>query len=176
MQEKGSILAGIIQIFACLIVYKFNIPNPNIVLFVVLSASIVQSGYLAGIISGVIAVLYSAFFFSTDHSWIFYTPINRDKLCVIVLGVISNDAILMDIMMPVMDGLTATKAIRALNRPDAGIIPIIAMTANAFAEDVQRCLDAGMNAHLAKPLDIEKVKKTICEHTIEIRLPQSHWL
>ena len=87
---KGSILAGIIQIFACLIVYKFNIPNPNIVLFVVLSASIVQSGYLAGIISGVIAVLYSAFFFSTDHSWIFYTPINRDKLCVIVLGVISN--------------------------------------------------------------------------------------
>ena len=485
---KGSILAGIIQIFACLIVYKFNIPNPNIVLFVVLSASIVQSGYLAGIISGVIAVLYSAFFFSTDHSWIFYTPINRDKLCVIVLGVISNiilvgnlqeanrqaehkiaklesekkqkkkeleqqdelhkaliaadtanrakstfllnmshdirtplngimgllkinmahsddeelvrenykemekaanhllslindvlqmskledgreelsselvclpdvfydmkaiidgsaldkgisvdfsedsiwvhpyvitnplylrqiflniygnsikftnfsgkistkqecieekdnvityrwiisdtgigmaivkkmidkmggtisvisevgkgstfvvelpfemgaapekskkeeadkensihglnlmlvednelnaevaeilledegaiitmvndgqqavelfnnnpvgtfDAILMDIMMPVMDGLTATKAIRALNRPDAGIIPIIAMTANAFAEDVQRCLDAGMNAHLAKPLDIEKVKKTICEHTIEL--------
>ena len=66
------------------------------------------------------------------------------------------------------DGLTATKAIRALNRPDAGIIPIIAMTANAFAEDVQRCLDAGMNAHLAKPLDIEKVKKTICEHTIEL--------
>ena len=78
------------------------------------------------------------------------------------------DAVIMDIMMPVMDGLTATKAIRALNRPDAGIIPIIAMTANAFAEDVQRCLDAGMNAHLAKPLDIEKVKKTICEHTIEL--------
>ena len=80
----------------------------------------------------------------------------------------SIDVILMDVMMPVMDGLTATKAIRALNRPDAGIIPIIAMTANAFAEDVQRCLDAGMNAHLAKPLDIEKVKKTICEHTIEL--------
>ena len=73
------------------------------------------------------------------------------------------DAILMDIMMPVMDGLTATKAIRALNRPDAGIIPIIAMTANAFAEDVQRCLDAGMNAHLAKPLDDEKIKQTIRE-------------
>ena len=73
------------------------------------------------------------------------------------------DAILMDIMMPVMDGLTATKAIRALNRSDAGTIPIIAMTANAFEEDVKKCLDAGMNAHLAKPLDIEKVKKTICE-------------
>ena len=83
------------------------------------------------------------------------------------------DVILMDIMMPEMNGYEATKAIRALNRPDAGIIPIIAMTANAFAEDVQRCLDAGMNAHLAKPLDIEKVKKTICEHTIEIRLPLS---
>lgn len=73
------------------------------------------------------------------------------------------DAILMDIMMPVMDGLTATKAIRALNRPDAGIIPIIAMTANDFAEDVQRCLDAGMNAHLAKPLDDKKIKQTISE-------------
>lgn len=49
-----------------------------------------KGSILAGIISGVIAVLYSAFFFSTDHSWIFYTPINRDKLCVIVLGVIFN--------------------------------------------------------------------------------------
>lgn len=87
---KGSIMAGITQIFACIIVYKFNIPNPNIVLFVLLSVSVVQFGYFAGIISGVIAVLYSAFFFSTDHSWIFYTPINRDKLIVIVLGVIAN--------------------------------------------------------------------------------------
>lgn len=87
---KGSLLAGIIQILACIIVYKFNIPNPNIVLFVLLSAAIVQFGYFAGIISGVIAVLYSAFFFSTDNSWIFYTPINRNKLIVIVLGVIAN--------------------------------------------------------------------------------------
>lgn len=63
-------------------------------------------------------------------------------------------------MIPVMDRLTATKAIRALNRPDAGTVPIIAMTANAFAEDAQKCLEAGMNAHLAKPLDIEKVKKS----------------
>ena len=71
------------------------------------------------------------------------------------------DAILMDVMMPVMDGLEATKAIRALPRPDAASIPIIAMTANAFREDIHRCLDAGMNAHLAKPLDMEKVKYTI---------------
>lgn len=71
------------------------------------------------------------------------------------------DAILMDIMMPVMDGLTATRTIRALARPDAKTIPIIAMTANAFKEDEQKCLAAGMNAHLAKPLEIEKVKRTI---------------
>ena len=61
----------------------------------------------------------------------------------------------MDIMMPVMDGLTATRTIRAMDRKDAKKIPIIAMTANAFAEDVKKCLDAGMNAHLPKPLDME---------------------
>lgn len=73
------------------------------------------------------------------------------------------DAILMDIMMPVMDGITATKEIREMERPDAKTIPIIAMTANAFKEDEENCLAAGMNAHLAKPLDMEKVKQTICE-------------
>ena len=61
--------------------------------------------------------------------------------------------ILMDVMMPVMDGLTATRAIRALDRPDAGSIPIIAMTANAYDEDKRRCLEAGMSAHLPKPID-----------------------
>ena len=71
------------------------------------------------------------------------------------------DAILMDIMMPVMDGLTATKTIRALDRPDAKTIPIIAMTANAFKEDEQKCLEAGMNVHLAKPLNIDEVISTI---------------
>ena len=73
------------------------------------------------------------------------------------------DAILMDIMMPVMDGLTATRAIRELERPDAETIPIIAMTANAFAEDAKKCLEAGMNAHLAKPLDIDKVIAAIAK-------------
>ena len=71
------------------------------------------------------------------------------------------DAILMDVMMPVMDGLTASVEIRALERPDAKSIPIIAMTANAFEEDARKCIEAGMNAHLAKPLQIEKVKATI---------------
>ena len=74
------------------------------------------------------------------------------------------DGILMDIMMPVMDGLTATETIRALERPDAGTIPIIAMTANAFGEDVRKCLDAGMNDHLAKPLQMEKVTAVIAAH------------
>ena len=75
----------------------------------------------------------------------------------------SFDAILMDIMMPVMNGYEATEALRSLDRPDARAIPIIAMTANAFQEDAEKCIAAGMNAHLAKPLDMEKVKKTICE-------------
>ena len=71
------------------------------------------------------------------------------------------DAILMDIMMPVMDGLSATRVIRVLDREDAKTIPIIAMTANAFAEDARRSMEAGMNAHLAKPLDMKKVILTI---------------
>ena len=73
------------------------------------------------------------------------------------------DAILMDIMMPVMDGLAATEAIRAAAREDAKTIPIIAMTANAFQEDQEQCYKAGMNAHLAKPLNMEKVIRTIYE-------------
>ena len=73
------------------------------------------------------------------------------------------DVILMDVMMPVMDGLTATKTIRSLERQDAKTIPIIAMTANAFREDAEKCMEAGMNAHLAKPLDDKTIKQTICE-------------
>ena len=74
------------------------------------------------------------------------------------------DLILMDIMMPEMNGYETTKAIRNLSdRPDGKKIPIIAMTANAFEEDAKRCLAAGMNAHLAKPFQIEDVEKTIVE-------------
>ena len=71
------------------------------------------------------------------------------------------DAVLMDIRMPIMDGLKATETIRALERPDAKTVPIIAMTANAFDEDVQRSLKAGMNAHLTKPADPEQLYKTL---------------
>ena len=71
------------------------------------------------------------------------------------------DAILMDVRMPVMDGLEATRTIRSLNRPDAKSIPIIAMTANAFNEDVQQSLQAGMNAHLSKPVEPERLYETL---------------
>lgn len=74
------------------------------------------------------------------------------------------DAILMDVMMPNVDGLTATRTIRAMSRPDARTIPILAMTANAFDEDARACLAAGMNAHLSKPLQIEHVKAEIAKY------------
>ena len=71
------------------------------------------------------------------------------------------DLILMDVMMPEMDGIEATKTIRALDREDAKTIPILAMTANAFEEDKKKVLDAGMNAHLSKPIEMDLVMKTI---------------
>ncbi len=71
------------------------------------------------------------------------------------------DAILMDMRMPEMDGLDATRAIRAMDRPDAKKIPIIALTANAFDEDVQRSMQAGLNAHLSKPVEPETLFKTL---------------
>lgn len=73
------------------------------------------------------------------------------------------DVILMDIMMPVMDGLTATRTIRGLMREEAERIPIIAMTANAFEEDRKRSMEAGMNGHVAKPLDMQEILKTIVD-------------
>lgn len=71
------------------------------------------------------------------------------------------DAILMDLRMPVMTGYEATDAIRKLERVDASEIPIIAMTADAFSDDKKKCLDAGMNAHIAKPIDIHDVAKVL---------------
>lgn len=67
------------------------------------------------------------------------------------------EAILMDIRMPVMNGYEATEALRALSRPDAQTIPVIAMTADAFSEDIQHCLECGMNAHTAKPINLNEV-------------------
>src|SRR5699024_2150162 len=71
------------------------------------------------------------------------------------------DVILMDVQMPVLDGYEATRHIRALDRDDASTVPIIAMSANAFLEDVNASLSSGMNAHLSKPIDMRRVLITI---------------
>ncbi|RKJ56591.1 response regulator [bacterium 1XD42-1] len=71
------------------------------------------------------------------------------------------DAILMDIRMPIMTGYESTQAIRALDRSDASSIPIIAMTADAFSEDIQRCLNCGMNAHIAKPIAVSELARLL---------------
>ena len=71
------------------------------------------------------------------------------------------DLILMDVQMPEMDGYEATRAIRASSHPFAKAVPIIAMTANAFVDDVRDAIDSGMDAHIAKPVQIDKLKATI---------------
>ena len=71
------------------------------------------------------------------------------------------DAILMDIQMPVMDGYEATRAIRALNRRELAEIPIVALTSNAFREDVEAAREAGMAAHLEKPVDVRRLFSTL---------------
>ena len=71
------------------------------------------------------------------------------------------DMILMDIRMPDMDGYDAARAIRSLEHSDAESIPIIAVTANAFADDVRNALAAGMNAHISKPMELEALRKTV---------------
>lgn len=77
------------------------------------------------------------------------------------------DFVLMDIMMPVMDGTEATRQIRKLARADAASVPILALSANAFQDDIQRSLDAGMNAHLTKPLDIRKIVQVLREILVQ---------
>ena len=76
----------------------------------------------------------------------------------------SIDLIVLDIMMPNMDGIEATKTIRSLDRADAKSIPIIAMTANAFVEDMRKTKEAGMNEHLTKPVDGEKLLQVLYKY------------
>ena len=73
------------------------------------------------------------------------------------------DLVLMDIQMPVMNGYEATQAIRNSNHPNAKTLPILAMTANAFVEDIARAKEAGMNAHIAKPIDVSQLYTTLTE-------------
>jgi CheY-like chemotaxis protein len=73
------------------------------------------------------------------------------------------DVVLMDLRMPHMDGIAAARAIRAMERSDAGAVPIIALTADAYAEDARRCLEAGMNAHMSKPIDVKLLLRKLAE-------------
>ena len=82
-----------------------------------------------------------------------------DKLTAAPPG--TYDLVLMDIQMPVLNGRDATREVRGSGREDLRVLPIVAMTADAFAEDVQLCIDAGMDAHVAKPVEIEKVLAAI---------------
>jgi CheY-like chemotaxis protein len=74
------------------------------------------------------------------------------------------DILLMDVRMPVMDGQKATEIIRGMDRPDAKTVPIIAMTANAYIQDVEECRRVGMNAHIAKPIDMKVMYETLIEN------------
>ena len=76
----------------------------------------------------------------------------------------SYDVVFMDIQMPVTTGLESTRRIRALGRPEAKTVPIVALAANAFDEDVQACLAAGMNDHLSKPIDVEELQATLVKY------------
>ena len=88
-----------------------------------------------------------------------------DIFCASKIG--EFDAILMDVMMPVMDGIASTQAIRKLDRKDANTIPIIALTANAFDEDAKKCINAGMNAHMSKPVDMDKLIDVLSKYVKE---------
>ena len=76
------------------------------------------------------------------------------------------DAILMDIQMPNMNGFVAARAIRKVAKPDAQIIPIIALSADDTLEDVRKCKEAGMNAHIAKPVEPQKLYQILCEYLL----------
>lgn len=97
----------------------------------------------------------SAFLSSEEKEWLAQHGDIR-------IGYLNNDTGV-SVLNQTTGKLTATRKIRALERVDARTIPIIAMTANVFREDANQCIEAGMNAHLTKPLEIEKVKRTICE-------------
>ena len=77
--------------------------------------------------------------------------------------ILNPDIVTLDVTMPVMDGLEATKCIRTLGKADSRTVPIIAMTANAFDEDMKKSIDSGMNGHLSKPIDINKLYKVLQE-------------
>ena len=123
---------------------------------------------------GIIFILCSCILFSICPVYAFAAENQKER--VVRIGVPDDtydkiyDMILMDIQMPNMDGYEATKCIRHLQDIKKAEIPIIAMTANAFQEDAEKCIAVGMNAHLAKPLDIKKVEQTICKQLRDVKI------
>ena len=101
--------------------------------------------------------MYSAFSRAVD------TRVNKVRGSGLGLAIVKKIVDLMDMQMPVMNGLEATAAIRKLDSETAKNIPIIALIANAYHEDIQKCLAAGMNAHLSKPINIDRAVRTIIE-------------
>ena len=86
----GTLFAIVLQTAACYVLYRYDIPNPNIILFVFLSAMLVQFGYPAGIAAGAIAFVYSVFFFSVDHGMTSFTAENGEKLLVASIGILAK--------------------------------------------------------------------------------------
>lgn len=174
---KPMLLSALAQLSTCLIVWNFHIPNPNILLFVVLSAVLVKYGYAAGIVSGLIAFLYSAFFFSTDHSFFLYTSLNLQKLIVIGLGIAANilligrlqwqferssmeemqaeagniALVLLDINMPVMDGFEVLKAMNANHTIED--IPVIMISSDDSNAVIRKSYELGASDYVNRPFD-----------------------
>ena len=123
---------------------------------------------------GIIFILCICILFSICPVYAFAAENQKER--VVRIGVPDDtydkiyDMILMDIQMPNMDGYEATKCIRHLQDIKKAEIPIIAMTANAFQEYAEKCIAIEMNAHLAKPLDIEKMEQTICKQLRDVKI------
>ncbi len=163
---KECVLVCAIQLLLCAVVYKFNVPNPNIVLFVFLSAVLVQCGYLAGTMCGILTLLYSMFFFSIDHSFLYFDPVNRNKLIVIVLGIIANICVIGHLQQK------NTNAIREISKLEAeGKIAVTrAQILHNMSHDIRTpingilgmaCIIKSNPADAAKVLEnVEKIEKS----------------
>ena len=156
---RECVLLCAIQLLLCAAVYRFNIPNPNIILFVFLSAVLVQCGYLVGTLCGILTLLYSMFFFSIDHSWIYFEPINRDKLIVVLLGLIANICVIGHLQQ------RNKNAIQEISKLEAeGIAAARAQILHNMSHDIRTPINGilGM-AHIieSNPADTAKVLENV---------------
>ena len=149
-----------IQLLLCAAVYRFNIPNPNIILFVFLSAVLVQCGYLVGTLCGILTLLYSMFFFSIDHSWIYFEPINRDKLIVVLLGLIANICVIGHLQQRNKNAIQEISKLEAEGKIAAGRAQILHNMSHDIRTPINGIL--GM-AHIieSNPADTAKVLENV---------------